>query len=163
MEFEVKVTVSDYDGEAWHGEVTQAVSRELVKHIKPSVEKDIEREVKRVMDEKIDGMAEAELARILDEGVAETNSYGEPKGKRLPFREHVIKGVEKFLASGVDKDGKTSSYRRDSDTPRLVWAIRKAVQEVVAQHFKSIKDEVRGQLDGALRAAIDDQLKASQL
>ena len=140
------------DGMCHSGSIEDAIIQAAAEMIVKQANKKITEELDRVITKTIE--AEAVIAmkdvisRTLELGVCETNSWGEPTGKRTPFREYLVRKLDTVFSGRVDSNGNPSTY--SSETTVIQWVIEKLAATELRNATSKIREDVK--------AAINDEI-----
>lgn len=155
------------EGDTFVEEVARRATLELLRRVKPATIEDIRKEVLA----SVKGTVEAECGVIVREVLASqirrTNTYGEPIGEPISFRDHIAGLAKSFLEERVDSDGRPNGYS-DQMKPRVRWFIDRAVAEVtkndltkaIGEAVAEVKKGLTGNMTRMLAEAVNTLLGA---
>lgn len=101
------------------------------------------------LNQKIDDLLTAEMAKIIGEEIVPVNMWGERQGQPTTIRDQIAERARTFWEERVDKDGKLSSY---GGQPRHEQLLRKIVNEEFTAAIKQNVVNVVGAMKVAAKA-----------
>lgn len=158
----LQVHISDYDLEhaldaAVHGAIEAHVGKAIESHVGELVAQAINERVKSLTTE----MLKAEVERVLTEGWAKTNEWGEKKGEVINLASTVRDALKSFTSENPH------AYNRE-DKPSLLHrtvialaneAVKESLEPVIAEAKQQLQSQLDISIGKSLRLTLADALK----
>lgn len=130
--------------------------------------REIEARIQKAVDAKIAALAEAHLIPRVGEmiesaNMRKTNTFGEPKGPPMTFKEYIASRAEAYMSENVDYNGKSREEAGDGYSwravgPRLTMLMRGYIRDTLEMHAKDAVTDVNkviaANIEKAAREAI---------
>jgi hypothetical protein len=138
-----KIAASCRSDRSFEERVSEEVYSRIEKLVTGSIRKTIDKHVTTDLLAGVEGLV-----------LRKTNTYGEPTGETLTFREYISQQAENYLLEKVDRDGKISSYGDRSQT-RGAYII----SEAIADNLRKILSEAMMNAQTVLAKSVTETVK----
>lgn len=130
----------------------------------------IDKRIQNAVDAKINAIAAQHLVPRVGEMIEQadmrrTNTYGEPKGPRMTFKEYIASRAESYMVEDVDFNCNSkadleakneSTYQWRSCGPRLMVMMRRYIADELEKNAKAAVTDVNKVIaDNIKKAAVD--------
>ncbi|MDX2014189.1 MAG: hypothetical protein SFW67_28580 [Myxococcaceae bacterium] len=150
----LQVFISDYELERV---LDQAVKAAINEQVGQSIEKHLDAVISEVLVHRIravtDEMVRAEVGRVLTEGWAKTNQWGEKQGEAITLASIVRDGLKPFL------EGNPHSYNAEDKKPKVQRIVEEFTASEVKKAMQPVIDEAKRQLQSQLDISIGKSLR----
>lgn len=150
----LQVHISDYELErtldaAVREAIDAQVGRSIEQHVSELVVKAIDERVKSLTTE----MLKAEVERVLTEGWAKTNQWGERQGEVINLSTTVRDALKAFI------EGNPNAYHVSDRKPAIANLVTELAAEAVKKALQPVIDEAKKQLQSQLDISIGKSLR----
>lgn len=145
----ITIEATKWDEQRLAEMVLSRVADESRKHLSSAVHKQIADAIDRTVKDIVESKLASEIEAILAEGWQKTNSYGEPTGDRITFRQRVSNLIEA-------RDNYSSERRIDKIVKETVET---TLRGEFAKEVAEARAKVRAMLDGALNEKLAAALR----
>lgn len=134
--------------------------------------REIEKRVQAAVDAKIAALAEVHVVPRVGElieqaNMRKTNTYGEPKGDPMTFKEYIASRAEAYMSEDVDLNGKSKSegdsYNWRSCGPRLTVLMKMYIRDTMETHAKAAVNDINKVIAKNLEKAARDAITAASV
>lgn len=133
--------------------------------------REIESRIQKAVDEKIAALAAVHLIPRVGEMIEKadmrkTNTFGEPKGPSMSFKEYIASRAEEYMSENVDYNGKSKAedggnYNWRSEGPRLTVLMRCYIRDTLEKHAKKAVTDVNKVIAKNIETAAREAITAA--